>query len=154
DINVIAGNIFTSGALTIPEGDGGQSNFTGQASTPGSNGFGTFTLAANGAWTYTANDSLPAIQQLNAGQSLTDSFTAVSSDGTASRVVTVTIHGTDDAFVIAPGQMVDLKNKPNRTWAHRCIEKDGPIQAAANNPCFVIGDITGTGLFSSRTTPL
>src|SRR5262249_2131001 len=104
---------------------------------------------------YTANDSLPAIQQLNAGQSLTDSFTAVSSDGTASRVVTVTIHGTDDAFVIAPGQVVDLKNEPNRTLAHPLIENDGTIQAAANNPCFVIGDITGTGLiFIANNTTL
>src|SRR5438067_9905764 len=99
NVNVVAGNISTSGALTIADVDAGQSNFTAQASTPGSNGFGTFTLAANGAWTYTANDSLPAIQQLGAGQSLTDSFIAVSSDGTASQVVTVTIHGTDDAFV-------------------------------------------------------
>src|SRR5207244_1847160 len=93
-------NTSTSGALTIADVDAGQSNFTAQAGTPGSNGFGTFTLAANGAWTYTANDSLPAIQQLGAGQSLTDSFTAVSSDGTASRVVTVTIHGTNDVPVI------------------------------------------------------
>src|SRR5262249_30834590 len=75
EVNVIAGNISTSGALTIADVDAGQSNFTTQASTPGSNGFGTFTLAANGAWTYTANNSLPAIQQLGAGQSLTDSFT-------------------------------------------------------------------------------
>src|SRR5262249_42875867 len=142
-------------AFTIADGSADQSNVRAQASTPGSNGFGTFTLAANGAWTYTANDSLPAIQQLNAGQSLTDSFTAVSSDGTASRVVTVTIHGTDDAFVIAPGQVVDLKNEPNRTLAHPLIENDGTIQAAANNPCFVIGDITGTGLiFIANNTTL
>src|SRR2546429_3109489 len=89
-----------SGALSSADVDAGQSNFTAQASTPGSNGFGTFTLAANGAWTYTANDSQTAVQQLGAGQSLTDSFTAVSSDGTANRVVTVTIHGTNDVPVI------------------------------------------------------
>ena len=61
---------------------------------------GTFTLAADGTWTYTASNSQTAIQQLNAGQSLTDSFTAVSSDGTASQIVTVTIHGTNDVPVI------------------------------------------------------
>ena len=48
DVNVVAGNISTSGALTIADVDAGQSNFTAQASAPGSNGFGTFTLAANG----------------------------------------------------------------------------------------------------------
>ena len=96
DVNVVAGNISTGGVLTITDPDQGQSNFTAQASTPGSNGYGTFTLAADGTWTYTANNSLTAIQLLNAGQSLTNSFTAVSSDGTASQIVTVTIHGTND----------------------------------------------------------
>src|SRR5205085_1555525 len=90
----------TGGALTIADVDQGQSNFTAQPGTAGSNGYGTFTLAASGAWTYSADDSQAAIQQLGAGQSLTDSFTAVSSDGTASQLVTVTIHGTNDVPVI------------------------------------------------------
>src|SRR5207253_1938150 len=75
NVNVIAGNISTSGALAIADVDAGQSNFTAQASTPGSNGFGTFTLAADGTWTYTANNSQAATRRLGAGQSLTDSFT-------------------------------------------------------------------------------
>src|SRR5207302_1643320 len=79
DVNVVAGNIATSGVLTISDVDAGQSNFAAQAGTLGSNGYGTFTLAAYGSWTYTANDSQSAIQQLGAGQSITDSFTAVSS---------------------------------------------------------------------------
>src|SRR5439155_1741111 len=62
--------------------------------------YGTFTLAADGSWTYTADDSQTAIQQLGAGQSITDSFTAVSSDGSATQLVTVTIHGTNDTAVI------------------------------------------------------
>src|SRR2546429_8654663 len=59
----------------------------------GSNGYGSFTLDAAGNWTYTAADGQTAIQQLGAGQSITDSFTAVSSDGTASQLVTVTGQG-------------------------------------------------------------
>src|SRR5207248_1286991 len=101
DVNVVASNIATSGALTISDVDAGQSNFAAQAGTLGSNGYGTFTLAADGSWTYTANDSQSAIQQLGAGQSITDSFTAVSSDGSASQLVTVTINGTNDVPMIA-----------------------------------------------------
>src|SRR6185312_8322752 len=100
DVGVVAGNLATSGALTIADVDQGQSNFTAQASTAGSNNYGTFTLDAAGNWTYTADDSQTAIQQLGQGQSITDSFTAVSSDGTASQIVTVTIHGTNDVPVI------------------------------------------------------
>ncbi|SDH36793.1 VCBS domain-containing protein [Variovorax sp. OV700] len=100
DLAVAAGNLATGGALTIADVDQGQSNFAPQGSTAGSSGYGNFTLAADGSWTYAANNGQAAIQQLGAGQSLTDSFTAVSSDGTASQVVTVTISGTNDVPVI------------------------------------------------------
>src|SRR5207245_2584616 len=100
DVGGVAGKLTAGGALTIADADQGQSNFAVQLGTAGSNAYGTFTLAANGAWTYTADDNQTAIQQLGAGQSLTDSFTAVSSDGTASQLVTVTIHGTNDVPVI------------------------------------------------------
>src|SRR5260370_1261421 len=94
----VAGNLTASGALTIADADQGQSSFIAQASHAGT--YGTFTLAANGAWSYTANDSQTAIQQLGAGQSITDSFTAISFDGTASQLVSVTINGTNDVPVI------------------------------------------------------
>src|SRR6185437_10952454 len=98
DVAVSGGNLSTSGALTIADVDQNQSSFTAQPSAAGS--YGTFTLATNGAWTYTADDSQTAIQQLGDGQSITDSFTAVSLDGTASQTVTVTINGTNDVPVI------------------------------------------------------
>src|SRR5436853_143465 len=75
-------------------------NVAAEASTDGRNGYGSFTLAADGNWTYTASDSQAAIQQLGADQSINDSFTAVASDGTASQLVTVTITGTNDVPVI------------------------------------------------------
>ncbi|MDQ0568544.1 VCBS repeat-containing protein [Variovorax paradoxus] len=109
-------NLSTSGALTIADVDAGQSSFTAQAGTAGSNGYGSFALAANGNWTYTANNSQAAIQQLGAGQSLSDSFTAVSSDGTASQLVTVTITGTNDVPVIggvASGAVSEDDSTPN-----------------------------------------
>src|SRR5438132_13070516 len=57
-------------------------------------------MPANCSRAYQTNDSQSAIQQLGAGQSITDSFTAVSSDGSASQLVTVTINGTNDVPVI------------------------------------------------------
>ena len=109
-------NLSTSGALTIADVDQGQSNFAPQESTGGSNGHGNFTLAADGTWTYAADNSQSAIQQLGAGQSISDSFTAVSSDGSASQVVTVTITGTNDVPVIggvATGAVSEDASTPN-----------------------------------------
>src|SRR6185295_6657609 len=91
-------NLTTAGDLTIADVDAGESNFTPHASIAGT--YGTFSLDAAGHWTYTADNSQAAIQSLGAGSHLTDSFTAVSSDGTASQLVTVQIDGTNDVPVI------------------------------------------------------
>ncbi|RST55874.1 beta strand repeat-containing protein [Variovorax sp. MHTC-1] len=116
DVGVVGSNLATSGVLTIADVDAGQSNFASQASTAGSNGYGSFSLLADGSWSYTADNSQTAIQQLGAGQSISDSFTAISSDGTASRLVTVTITGTNDLPVIggvASGTVSEDDSTPN-----------------------------------------
>src|SRR5437868_4299948 len=96
----MAGSRITSGARTIADVDQGQSHFTAQASSPGSNGYGIFTLAADGSWTYSANDSQTAIQQPRAAPPFPYTTLFRSSDGTASQLVTVTINGTNDVPVI------------------------------------------------------
>lgn len=96
DVDVAAGNLVAGGSLSIDDADSGQSSFIAQADTTGSNGHGIFSIDAAGNWTYVADNGRAAIQQLDSGQSLTDSFTVFSFDGSASRVVTVTIDGADE----------------------------------------------------------
>ena len=68
--------------------------------TASANGYGTYALSATGVWIYTLDNSNAAVQALNVGGTLTDSFTVTTVDGT-SQVVTITIHGTNDAAVIS-----------------------------------------------------
>lgn len=98
-VNNLNHTINANGLLTITDVDLGQSAFTPQTSVAAS--YGTFTLTTDGHWTYSADNTQTAIQQLGAGQSVTDSFTAVSADGTNSQLVTVTINGTNDVPVIS-----------------------------------------------------
>ncbi|MDP1585834.1 MAG: VCBS domain-containing protein [Bradyrhizobium sp.] len=121
-------HINASGLLTIADADAGQSSFAVQASTAGS--YGSFTLAANGTWTYTADNTQAAIQQLGANGTLTDSFTAVSSDGTASQVVTITIHGTNDT--------------PTISTANLQISQTGPITISGLS----MSDVDGSDTFA------
>ncbi|NTS66850.1 VCBS repeat-containing protein, partial [Sphingomonas sp. HHU CXW] len=93
-------NLTTTGQLTVTDADTGEAVFRTQSDTTGVNGHGSFSLDSAGNWTYTADNSQTAIQQLGAGDTITDSFTAVSSDGTASQVVTVTITGTNDPVIL------------------------------------------------------
>src|SRR5262249_45899516 len=113
DVNVVAGNISTSGALTIADVDAGQSNFTAQASTPGSNGFGTFTLSANGAWTYTANDRQTATQLPYTALSRSAVLVAVNNGGSATQDVTITITGTNEVPVIGGVSTGDVTEDVN-----------------------------------------
>ena len=55
--------------------------------------YGTFDIDAAGNWTYTRTSDL---DEMNAGDELTDSFTVVSADGTANELVTITITGVND----------------------------------------------------------
>ena len=61
--------------------------------------YGSLTIDAAGAWTYTAANAQTAIQELGLGDSLVETLTISSVDGTT-HDVTVTIHGANDAAVI------------------------------------------------------
>src|SRR5207237_6020495 len=69
--------------------------FVPQTNVAGANG--VFSIAADGTWTYTANS---AFDNLNVGQSVSDSFTVAAADGTTS-TVQVTINGTNDAAIVS-----------------------------------------------------
>ena len=106
--------------------------------TPGDNGYGTYTLTAAGAWIYTLNDSNAAVQALNAGQTLTDTFTVTTVDGT-SQLVTITIDGVNDAAVItgntsgsvteAGGVANDTPGIPTVTGDLNSTDVDNPSDA-------------------------
>ncbi len=93
--DVTEDSVFSAnGLLTIVDADAGQSSFIAAS---GTTTYGSFTLAADGTWTYTLNNSDPAVQALNSGDMLSDGFLATSFDGSASQPVSITIHGADEA---------------------------------------------------------
>ena len=85
--------LTTGGTLTVTDVDSA-ATFVAQTNVAGANG--TFSIAADGSWTYTANS---AFDNLNVGQIVSDTFTVASADGTTS-TVKVTINGTNDAAVV------------------------------------------------------
>jgi VCBS repeat-containing protein len=88
-----------TGQLTISDVDLGQSGFVPISDQAAQ--FGTFSIDADGTWTYTLNNAASAVQALgSAEETLTDAVTVTSLDGTT-RTVTITITGENDASVIA-----------------------------------------------------
>ncbi len=89
--------VTATGALSISDVDADDSpGFADVASTAGSNGYGSFALAS-GTWTYTLDQS--AVQDLDAGDTVTDSITYTATDDTQ-QTITVTITGANDAPVL------------------------------------------------------
>ncbi|WP_199221221.1 VCBS domain-containing protein, partial [Limnohabitans sp. JirII-29] len=88
-------SLSTTGSLSATDVDSSAA-FVAQTGVAGNNGYGQFSIGADGAWTYTANS---AHNEFVGGQTYTDSFTVATADGT-SQVITVTMTGTNDAAVI------------------------------------------------------
>ncbi|WP_284275002.1 VCBS domain-containing protein [Bradyrhizobium iriomotense] len=99
--NATPGTPSASGTLADADVDNTPNTFT-TVSTPkaSTGGYGTFTMTAAGVWTYTLDNANSKVQALNVGDTLTDSFTVTTIDGTP-QVVTITIHGTNDAAVVS-----------------------------------------------------
>ncbi|USE36989.1 VCBS domain-containing protein [Endozoicomonas sp. SCSIO W0465] len=93
------GTLTVSGALSISDVDSGEARFTA-GTVNGS--YGDLTLDANGNWSYSADNSQPAIQALGDGDTLTDTLTVSSLDGTA-HTVTITVNGGNDGPVLDIG---------------------------------------------------
>jgi uncharacterized delta-60 repeat protein len=85
--------LVTGGTLSISDVDNAET-FVAQVATLGVNGI--FTVAIDGAWTFTANSAFDA---LNVGDVVVESFIVDALDGTQTSVE-VTINGTNDAAVL------------------------------------------------------
>ena len=67
--------------------------------------YGSVTIAANGAYSYTLNNANPAVQALGVGQTLTETFNYTISDGhggASTSTLTITITGTNDGPIANP----------------------------------------------------
>ena len=90
-----------------------------------------------GNWTYSADNTQSAIQSLGEGDSLTDSFTVESVDGT-SETITITLTGTNDAAVIGGVDTSDLT-------------EDSSATLMANGTLTISDTDTDEALFASET---
>ncbi|MFM9941134.1 MAG: VCBS domain-containing protein [Hyphomicrobiaceae bacterium] len=93
-----------SGVLNVTDADSEQNVLVAFDEEEGDNGYGTFTVQANGAWTYILDNEMSAVQALGNGQTLIDRITVTSLDGSDTQVITVLIQGANDAPVVAEAE--------------------------------------------------
>jgi len=105
-------------------------------------GYGSFTMTADGHWTYALDDGNCAVQALNVSQTLTDTFVVKTVDGTA-QTVTITIEGSNDAAVICgdthgcvvePSSSCDPPSSAKGTLTDRDVDNPDNTFAAVTCP--------------------
>jgi len=99
DLNVVDGKLVASGTVSISDADTGESSFKEGAVFNGSGtALGTLVFNTNGSYSYSVDNS--KVQYLKAGESLVETYTVTSKDGSASTTIKITINGTNEAPVV------------------------------------------------------
>jgi len=124
---------IATGTLTSTDVDDPPNAFTEVNSpTASDGGYGKFTITAGGVWAYALDNGNSAVQALNVGDTLTDTFTVTTVDGTR-QVVTIVIDGANDPAVICgetTGSVVEAACKdpgiPTATGTLTSTDVDNP----------------------------
>ncbi|KQN48786.1 hypothetical protein ASE98_05205 [Pseudomonas sp. Leaf48] len=124
DLPVVAGDVRGSttedttveahGQLTTTDVDSGDTTQWTGMNTAGA--YGRFTMSANGTWSYVLNGNSPQVQALQEGQVVSETFTAHGRDqhgGEVTQVITIDVHGTNDAAIISGQRTGDLTEDQN-----------------------------------------
>ncbi|WP_417456237.1 VCBS domain-containing protein [Kordiimonas sp.] len=93
-----------TGTATVDDIDTGEDVFT--AGTVNGT-YGDLTIAANGDWSYDLNETLAGVQGLGNGDTLGDTLTVTSGDGTEQNI-TITITGVNDVATIGGALSVSV----------------------------------------------
>ena len=96
--NAVPNTVMGRLIITDPDRDADTAIVTGD--TAGA--YGTFSIAADGSWTYILNNRMTATNRLRAGQRVTDPFTVQIADGTTA-TITINITGANDRPTSRPG---------------------------------------------------
>ncbi len=94
--------VAASGTLLSDDVDGPDNSFrTVAVPTVSTAGYGSYTIDQTGNWSYTLDNSNAAVAALDTGETLTDTFTVYTADGTAA-TVTITIDGQSEGVTLPP----------------------------------------------------
>ncbi|WP_406647561.1 VCBS domain-containing protein [Aliisedimentitalea scapharcae] len=153
--NMAVSATAASGTLTVTDLDAGE-NLLKEKTESGDNAYGVFSVNANGSWSYALTDpEVSGVQELAVGESVTDTITVESLDGSASQLITVTIQGTNDApFIVGTSDLSgDVVDGGVLTATGTINFNDHEI--ADNHTILVAPATTGyVGAFASSVTAL
>ncbi|MEG2876839.1 MAG: retention module-containing protein, partial [Comamonas sp.] len=136
--------LTTSGKLDVTDPDAGQAVFVAQVAAAGQ--YGSFSVDAGGNWSFALDNGGETVQALGAGETVTETFTVTTADGTKGSVV-ITIVGTNDQPELSGALTGTVTENGIQTAIGQMITTD--VDAKDTHSYSVIGNATGTyGSFS------
>ncbi len=129
--------------------------FTAFTDVVGNAGYGTFTLAADGSWSYQLDNSLDEINEMTTGDQLTDSIEITVTNGNG-EVLTTTLTATINGFNDAPVGQNDAYNATESTGVSGQVtgtDVDGTVDGFilsrdVNRGDLTFDDVTGQFTFN------
>ncbi len=148
-----AGQLTTSGVVSITDVDANQSFFKPTAAFTSSTNAGGVQLGAlifnsNGAYSYAVDNS--KVQFLKTGESIVETYTVTSSDGSATTTIKITINGLDDGAIITPATTGSDKGSVTEDGQLTATGKLNIVDPDAGQAVFVVQNAATTtyGKFS------
>jgi VCBS repeat-containing protein len=146
--NAVTGNVLTND--TDPAGDSDPAGFTVTTTGTFTGTYGTLVLNGDGTYSYELDDANAAVQALNSGDTLSESFPYTMDDGdggTSAAQLTITINGTNDspvavADVNAITELADDTTTTNAVTGNVLTNDTDP--AADSDPAGFTVTTTGT----------
>ncbi|MDP4549256.1 VCBS domain-containing protein, partial [Marinobacter sp. MDS2] len=126
-----AGNTTASGTVSISDPDTGEGSLASRTAN-----YGVVTVDGSGNWTYTLDNTNAAVQALAAGDTLIDTITFTSDDG-STETQNITITGSNDAATI------------NLTAADTAVTEDDASNNTASGTVSFSDPDTGEGTLAS-----
>lgn len=92
------GVLVAQGQLTVADPDAGEAGFVAASGIGGA--YGSLSLTATGSWTYQLDNNALAVQQLAAGEVITELLTVQTIDGTAAQIAIEITGAADTGLVV------------------------------------------------------
>ena len=117
--------------------------------------YGSVNIGSTGIYTYTLNNSSVAVQELKAGQTVTDSFTYTADNGnggTATTTLTITINGSNDAPIANPDTLAAIQNTPVTYSVAQLVGNDTDVDGNILSIASVTSGTGGTAVLNLNGT--
>ncbi|MHC5112207.1 MAG: VCBS domain-containing protein, partial [Planctomycetota bacterium] len=128
DVDVSSGMISSGGKLTISDPDAGESSYVA-ATIHGE--YGVLTIDSEGNWNYSVDNFSSEIQSLHGGESLLESVTVTTADGTRFNVG-IRINGAEEPLTQTPIASQDSEEAPSTVVSKTPLDLPEPPEAAIN----------------------